>query len=201
MSALAKIPVTEAMKCDYELMRSLVAVSALDWIVVLTNPNCEERALKSLKAAGLIAYQPLEPIGRTRKGQRKSVIDASRPFFRRYVFVGLDRLAGDGAETVRGCDGVEKILTFHFDQRPHIVPAKEMQIIMEAAWRAQTDREYVVPQHFSIGEMIRLATTAFAGINVPVSAYDALKGTLKVEVDVMGRPVSVTVPVDKVSKL
>ncbi len=201
MTALAKIPVTEAMKCDYELMRALVAVKGLDWIVVRTNPNCDERAMASIKAEGLIAYRPMEPLGRLQKRQARSMVDASRPFFPRYVFVGLDRSAGKGAEMVRCCDGVEKILSFHLDMRPHIVPARQMQAIMEGAWKAQTDREYVVPQYFEIGESIKITTCAFAGFPAIVSTYDELKDRVKAEVMIFGRPTSVTVPVDKVSKL
>jgi len=201
MSELTKIPVTSALKGDYELMRALVAVKALDWIVIRSNPNCEARALASIKAAGLIAYQPMEPLARTRKGQRKTMIDASRPFFPRYVFVGLDRSAGNGAEMVRECDGVEKILSFHLDHRPHIVPARQMQRIVEAAWKAQTDRKYVVPQCFEIGERISITTRAFAGFPAVVTAYDEARQKLETEVMMFGRATPVTLGVDKVEKL
>lgn len=201
MSALAKIPVTEAMKCDYELMRSLVALTSLDWIVIRVNPNCDARAMACIRSEGLIAYQPMEPLSRWRKGQRKTLVDASRPFFPRYVFVGLDRTAGQGAEMVRTCDGVEKILSFHLDHRPHIVRARHMQRIMEAAWKAQTDREYIVPQYFELGEQVRITTNAFVGFPAIVTAYDEQKARLEVDVQIFGRTTPVELDVDNVEKI
>jgi transcription antitermination factor NusG len=196
MTHMATIPVTTALKSDYALMRALVTVKALEWIVIMTNPSCEERALASLAAAGLIVYRPMEPVTRKR-GRNPKTVDASRPFFPRYVFVALDRSAGQFAEMVRVCDGVENILSFHFDRRPHIVPAREMQAIMEAAWEAQTDKNYQMPQTFSIGQKIRMSTQHFTGLEAVVSAYDEARGRVTAEAEMMGQRVRLVVPVDK----
>lgn len=201
MSDVTKIPVTQALRNDYDLLHRLVAVTAIDWIVVLTNPNCEARAMNSLRSKGFIAYQPLEPIARNRSRQKRTSIDASRPFFPRYVFVGLDRTAGQSSNVVRACDGVEKILTFRADQFPHIVPARHMQTIMEAAWQAQTDKKYVVSQMFEVGEGIRFTTFAFSGFTGFVTAYDEAKELVSAEVSIFGRATPVTVPVDNVERL
>jgi len=200
MSQIGTIPVTAALKQDYALMHALVGVRSLDWIVILTNPACEERAMKSLASAGLITYRPMEPVTRRRRRASKT-IDASRPFFPRYLFVALDRSASQYAETVRECDGVENILTFHFDKRPHVVPAREMRAIMEAAWKAQTDQEYQVPQSFSIGEQIHITTPHYQRLEAFVSGYHEAKGMVTAEADMMGQSVRLLVPVDKCQKV
>lgn len=200
MKNLATIPVTSALKSDYDLMRALVSVHSLEWIVIHTNPACEERAMSSLRAVGLIVYRPMEPV--TRKRVRTGrMLDASRAFFPRYVFVALDRSAGQFAEMVRECDGVENILTFHPDRRPHIVPVRQMQALMEAAWIAQTDKEYQMPQTFSIGESIKIPTRHFAGLRAVVSAYHEARGMVTAEAEMMGQSVRVLVPVDKCRKV
>ncbi|MEP3049433.1 MAG: transcription termination/antitermination NusG family protein [Roseibium sp.] len=200
MTHQATIPVTAALKSDYQLMRALVSVHALDWIVVHTNPACEERAMASMTATGLITYRPMEPILKKR-ARTKTTLDASRAFFPRYVFVALDRSAAQNAEMVRCCDGVENILTFHPDKRPHIVPAGQMRVIMEAAWTAQTAREYKMPQSFSIGERIRMPTGTFEKLEGVVTAYHAARGMVTADAELMGQTVRVHAPVDKCRKV
>ncbi|MEP2841508.1 MULTISPECIES: transcription termination/antitermination NusG family protein [Pseudomonadota] len=200
MTHIATIPVTAALKSDYQLMRALVAVHSLDWIVVYTNPACEERAMASMNAAGLIVYRPMEPVIR-KHARTKKRLDVSRGFFPRYVFVALDRSATQNAEMVRDCDGVESILTFHLDRRPHIVPVRQMQVIMEAAWTAQTAREYKVPQSFDLGESIRMTTGSFENLEGVVTAYHEAKGMVTADTEMMGRTVSVLAPVDNCRKV
>lgn len=197
MSDVATMHLTAAVRRDYDLLRRLVTLSGLDWIVVRTNPNCEDRARKSLSAAGLVAYLPLQSkVGHRKRGVKKQ-FDVSHPLIPRYVFVGLDRGLGHHAEMVRTCDGVENILTFAQDRMPHIVPATQMRALVETAFQAQTDQKYVVPQCFDIGGPIKLMNETLQLIKGEVTAYDQAKGQVSAEVRLFGRPVKAKVSVDK----
>jgi transcription antitermination factor NusG len=197
---LSRIPVTEALRRDYDLLNHLVGAAGLDWIVLQTNPNCEARAVASVQAAGVIAWCPMVS-GVGRRGRQKKEHDASRPMCVRYIFAALDRHAQQTADFVHGCDGVEAVLTFNMDRRPHIVPARQMQVIVEEAWKAQTQQNYQPPQQLEIGAMFRLLTEEFRDLTGTVTAYDVAKGQVSGEVEMFGGKVPVRVSVDKVKAI
>ncbi|MEJ8474469.1 transcription termination/antitermination NusG family protein [Roseibium algae] len=197
MSKLQQIPVTRALMADYGLLKQLVGCAGIDWIVIRTNPACEMRALESLRAAGLIAWLPM--VSETRKhGRSKTISDASRPLCTRYLFVGLDRMGGKDSNLARVCDGVEKILSFHLDSRPHIVPKAQMAVIVDQVRKAQTNRKYEELQGFDIGSKFMLLTDAFKGFEATVTAYDAAKGMVTGTALMLGQEVPVVAPVDKI---
>ncbi|CTQ53558.1 transcriptional activator RfaH [Roseibium album] len=198
MSELQRIPVTEALKANYTLLRGLVGAAGLDWIVVRTNPNCEQRALESLTAAGLLAWLPMVPMVR-KNSRTKNEFDRSRPMCTRYLFVGLDRSARQSTGDVVVCDGVEAVLSFDPERRPHIVPARQMQILVEECWQALTRRKYVQVQSFDIGMTFRLLADEFKGCPGEVTGYDKARGIIEGKVQMFGREHAVRVAVDKVA--
>lgn len=197
MSELQRIPVTEALKANYTLLRALVAASGLDWIVVRTNPNCEQRALDSLTAAGVLAWLPMVPAIR-RNNRTKNEFDRSRPLCTRYLFAGLDRQKAQSTGDVVVCDGVEKVLSFDAERRPHVVPASQMQVIVEECWLALTEKKYQPVQSLEIGASIKLLTDAFKSLEITVSGYDRAKGMVEASARMFGREVALRVTVDKI---
>ncbi|SDR20067.1 transcription termination/antitermination NusG family protein [Pseudovibrio sp. Tun.PSC04-5.I4] len=187
----------KALEQVYMLLRALMTKSSLEWIVVRTNPNCEDRAQAGITATGAIAYLPKIPV--LRKVSRSSkVIDASGPMFPRYLFVGLDCDAWVSCDQVRSCDGVDKILASSHEQAPHRVPLTEMLRILETACEAYVGKKVVNGQVFSVGSDILLVAGVGATLKGVVSELRAGGQTLKVELKAFGRITKVIVPVDKV---
>lgn len=197
MSDLQRIPVTEALMANYALLRRLVTVSGIEWVVVRTNPTCERRALDSLTAAGLIAWLPMVPAVR-KHGRTRNEFDRSRPMCTRYLFVGLDRGHAQSTGDVVVCDGVEKVLSFDEDRRPHIVPGRQMEQIVEECWKALTQRNLERVQSFDIGGSFRILTDAFAGMEGTVTGYDAARGIVEGLLPMFDREMAVRLAVDKV---
>ncbi|SDR09947.1 transcription termination/antitermination NusG family protein [Pseudovibrio sp. Tun.PSC04-5.I4] len=187
----------KALEQDYMLLRALMTKSSLEWIVVRTNPNCEDRAQASITATGAIAYLPKIPVLRRPKHINKT-IDASQPMFPSYLFVGLDINARVSCDQVRSCDGVEKILASSLEQPPHRVPLAEMLRILETACDAQFGKKAVNGQVFSVGSDILLVAGVGATLKGVVSELRAGGQTLKVELEAFGRTTKVIVPVDEV---
>ncbi len=199
MSNLHRIPVTKALKANYELLRRLVACGGLEWIVVRTNPNCEERALASLAAAGLVAWLPMLPKCFKRKRGRGEH-DRSKPMCTRYLFVGLDRVNGKSTADVIGCDGVEKVLSFHLDNSPHIVPKAQIQVIVEEEWRAITHSEYKPIQVFDIGAPVKLVNAAYEPMNFRVEEVDEAQSKVSGKVTMFNRELAVAIGLDKLKR-
>ncbi|SDR10951.1 transcription termination/antitermination NusG family protein [Pseudovibrio sp. Tun.PSC04-5.I4] len=187
----------KALEQDYMLLRALMTKSSLEWIVVQTNPNCEDRAHASITATGAIAYLPKIPAIRKVKRSGK-VIDVSGPMFPRYLFVGLDCNERGSCDQVRSCDGVEKILACSQEQAPHRVPLAEMLRILETACEAQVGKKPTTGQLFSVGSDILLVAGVGATLKGVVSKLRAGGQTLKVELKAFGRTTTAIVPADKV---
>lgn len=90
------------------------------WYVVQTNIKCEERATKSLRAAGYRVYMPKMKKTITHHRTKKR-IDRYFTLFNRYIFVGI---SSDNLDfgNVRKCDGVETILGIEMDRKPCRIP-------------------------------------------------------------------------------
>ncbi len=187
----------KALEQDYYLLRALIKQVPLDWVVVQTNPNCEERAQASVLATGAIAYLPMIPIVRKSK-HRKNSKDTTRLMFPRYMFVGLNIEEGQTCDQVRGCDGVEKILATTPEAAPHRVPVREMVRILETACEAQVGKKNVNGQLFSIGGNIILVAGIGATLKGVVREIKPDGKSLQVDLQAFGRTTKATVPVDSV---
>ncbi|WP_057464823.1 transcription termination/antitermination NusG family protein [Pseudovibrio sp. POLY-S9] len=107
-----------ALERNYQFMRSLIKGSSLEWVVVRTNPDCEDRAFEGINATGVAVFQPMMTEYRKHR-QTKNTVVASCSMFPRYMFVGLNANAGQNCDLVRKCDGVEKILSTTLEGAPH----------------------------------------------------------------------------------
>ena len=79
------------------------------WFVARVNPNCDERAERSLKAKGVRVFRPLERIIVFPQGKRT---ERERNLFPRYLFAGLaTNWRGEvDCVTPTRCDGVEGLV-------------------------------------------------------------------------------------------
>ncbi|KZL06384.1 transcription termination/antitermination NusG family protein [Pseudovibrio sp. Ad26] len=187
-----------ALERNYQFMRSLIKGSSLEWVVVRTNPNCEDRAFEGINAVGLTAYLPMMAECRRSK-TRKKQFAVSCLMFPRYLFVGLDVNAGHTCDLVRKCDGVEKILSATLEGAPHRVPMREMLRIVDTACEAEVGRKLVKGQLFSIGDKVMLVAGVGAQLIGEVRSFRQGGELVRVELEAFGRVMNATVPVDKVS--
>ncbi|MGG9998690.1 transcription termination/antitermination NusG family protein [Pseudovibrio ascidiaceicola] len=183
---------------NYQFMRALIKCSTLEWVVVRTNPNCEDRAFEGINAAGLTAYLPMITELRTSK-TRKERFAVSCLMFPRYLFVGLDVNAGQCCDMIRKCDGVEKILSTTLEGAPHRVPMREMLRIVDTACEAEVGQKLVKGQLFSVGDQVMLV--AGVGVQLKGEVRSLRRGgeLARVEVKAFGRTTKAIVPVDKLT--
>ncbi|WP_057465638.1 transcription termination/antitermination NusG family protein [Pseudovibrio sp. POLY-S9] len=187
-----------ALELDYNLLRALIKQAPLEWVVVQTNPNCEDRAKASVAATGAVAYLPMLP--KRKKVKRSAqMLDVSAPMFPRYLFVGLDVIGGQSCDQVRICVGVEKILAATKDAASHRVPIAEMLRMLDASCEAQIGRKNLHGQLFSIGCGVVLTAGSGALLKGVVREVSDGGQSLRVDVEAFGRTTKATVTVDKVA--
>ncbi len=187
-----------ALERGYQFMRLLIKNSSLEWVVIRTNPDCEDRAFESISATGVTVFLPMMTECRKHR-QTKHTIVVSRSMFPRYLFVGLNADAGQNCDLVRKCDGVEKILSARFEGAPHRVPLREMLRIVDTSCEAEVGGKFVKGQLFSIGDEVMLVAGTGAKLNGVVRDLKKNARAVRVEVEAFGRATKATVPIDKVA--
>ncbi len=188
----------KALERNYQFMRLLIRSSSLEWIVIRTNPKCDDRAFESISATGAVVYQPMmSEYRRTRT--RKEQFAVSCSMFPRYLFVGLDANAWVPCDLIRKCDGVEKILSATLESAPHRVPLREMLRIVDAACDAEVGHKQVKGQLFNIGDKVMLVAGIGAQLSGVVHGLRQGGEAVRVELEAFGRTTKATVPVDKVA--
>lgn len=175
------------------------ALDALDWYLIWTNPKCEARALAGLRAAGIAGYRPMLREVRVARGNRPRVT-VERGMFVRYLFVGLDRAFGQHFADVRGCDGVEGLVSFADDGAPLKVPPADLRRVIAYEASGAADRPDAAAMSFSIGDKIRIIAGPFEGFEAEVCAYSRRRAQVTTEVMAFGRASTVRVGVDSVRK-
>ncbi|KZL01591.1 hypothetical protein PsAD5_00513 [Pseudovibrio sp. Ad5] len=187
----------KALERNYQFMRSLINSSSLEWVVVCTNPNCEDRAFEGINAAGVTVYQPMMTEYRRSKTRKEKFVLGCL-MFPRYLFVGLNANAGQTCDLVRKCDGVEKILATRSEAAPHRVPLREMLRIVDTACEAEVGCKHVKGQLLSIGDGVLLVAGSGARLKGVVREIKQGGKSLEVDLQAFGRTTKAVVPVDKV---
>lgn len=198
MTMIAPSPDQLAQRRNYQFTRSLIKSSSLEWVVVHTNPNCEDRAFEGINAAGVIVYQPMM-IEMRKARKTKKRFARSCVMFPRYLFVGLGANAGQTCDLVRNCDGVEKILSTRTGSAPHRVPMREMLRIVDTACESSVGGKQVKGQLFSIGDEVMFVAGLGAELHGVVRGLQHGGEVANVELEAFGRKTKAAVPVDKVS--
>jgi len=161
------------------------------WFVVRTKTGAEDRAAWHLKNQGFEAYLP-----RYRKQVRhaRKTSTVLRPVFPGYIFVQMD-MAQQRWRAINGTMGVISLVQFGETPRP-IADA-----IVDAIRSGESDGVVsLVPQsRFKKGDRVRVREGAFAD-------HTALLGEVSDDrrvvllLDLMGREVRVTAPVEHIAK-
>lgn len=152
------------------------------WFVVYTRPSGESRSAFQLKRQGFESYVPC--LRKTVRHARRSK-SILTPFFPRYIFVSLD-LDRASWRSINGTFGVAYILTI--DERPAPVPEGFVEDLMNSLDGAETIN---VGDRLQINDHVRFLDGPFSDLIGQVQSLDA-KGRVKVLLELMGRPVSVT---------
>ncbi|KQT52258.1 MULTISPECIES: transcription termination/antitermination protein NusG [unclassified Aureimonas] len=147
---------------------------ALDWFVVRTNPNCEDRAVASIREAGFEAYKP-ERRKEYQHNRSKRWIERTFPLFVGYVFLGLPAGRPHQFGRIRLCDGVKMILGSNPRDprsRPIAVPSRLIAELLEMQAAGQFDdmrAPIAAPHDFVEGEVVTLVTGALAKLQLTVA--------------------------------
>lgn len=129
------------------------------WFVARVNPNCDERAERSLKAKGIRVFRPVECIVVFPQGKRT---ERERSLFPRYLFAGLAaNWRGEvDCVTPTRCDGVEGLVRTAgcpVEVGEHVVVM--MQIAQGRGDFDRTGRSDILP----VGSEVRITQGPLAG--------------------------------------
>jgi transcriptional antiterminator RfaH len=163
----------------------------LDWYVIHTKPRQEERALENLERQGFECYLPTLSIVKIRHGKQCVVVE---PMFSRYLFIQLDD-SGHGKSwiPIRSTKGVSRLVMFGGE-------AAKVEETLISALRDRSNTETICTQPlFTSGEPVRLTEGAFANIQAIYHMDDGDKRAM-VLIDLLSRPVSVSVPTAQLRK-
>lgn len=156
----------------------------MHWYLIHAKPRQERCALENLERQGYVCYLPLAGEWRMRAGQW---VRTEAPLFARYLFIQLDvGLEARSWAPIRSTRGVSRLVSF--GTRPAVVADDLLAQIrlLESASRAAP------AALFQVGEVVRIAGGAFAGLQGLVQEADGERRAM-VLIEMMARPVTVQV--------
>lgn len=164
------------------------------WYIVRTNPQCENRAVRSLTEAGFDAYTPIlrKPIIHHRTKKR---IVREFPLMRGYIFLGMG-----GPQRhwgfVRKCDGVKSILGI--DGRPLAIDTADVEAFrsreLAGEWDGEKKRKTRTHGFFKDQEVF-IKNGPFTGFVAHVVDPRGLKA-IRAVLSIFGRATEMTIPCD-----
>jgi transcription termination/antitermination protein NusG len=166
------------------------------WYVVRSNIRCEDRAMKSLRAAG---YRVYLPVMKKDIFQRRKKVLVTRKFvlFNRYLFV-RDPSPVTDFYTMQKCDGVEKLLGIKGTPIP--VPREHIKHFMLAQRRGEFNdlqpktKKDAARKKFPLGSRIRVHRKAtehpFGGFYAQVTKIKG-RGVVQAMLGIFGSMVPV----------
>ena len=177
------------------------------WHVVMTNIKCEFRAKMGLQARGFAVYLPVEKriVRHARRKEQRLF-----PLFRRYLFVAFDIERDEWYEPIRTTDGVADLLCYprlpasrtrNADVQwiPLQVPNAQIEALRRK--EAAGDFDYTNPASaFHVGEAVRVAQGALAGLNAIVHATPPNK-RVELLLDLLGRKTVVKLEAGEIERV
>lgn len=156
-----------------------VSYSGPLWHVAYVEPRYEREICKDIaKELGFDAYAPVEKRMVTYRGRR---VEACRPLFPRYIFVGVDPYK-QGWQHLLDVDGVIDVLgrpELLDDRPPSYIPAAWVEAMRRAEAAGVFDRTNVNGSQFKVGERVRVVEGPFTGFEALIQAFIAKVGSTR----------------------
>ena len=127
----------------------------LDWWIVQTKPQSENRALRELNNQGFIAYCPKYSKESLRTHQMKI---KTSPLFPMYIFIQANQDAKKNIHVIRSTYGVNMLLKV--GERPALLSAQVIQNLKAIEGQSIND----VDSYFKKGESVKITKGLYAGL-------------------------------------
>ena len=164
----------------------------MNWYVVATKPNCENKALANLQRQQFESYLPCILV-RHRHARRVQMV--RRPLFSGYLFVRLNPEIARW-RSINGTIGVTHILTNN-----KCLPQPLCNGFVDALKTRETDGVVVVPPaHYEIGEAVEVQGGPFASQIGTILSADR-SGRMRLLMELLGGEVVTIVPHDMLHKV
>lgn len=163
----------------------------MQWYVVQTHPNGEQKAAWHLQRQGFTVYLP-QYLKRWRHARKTEMRPA--PLFPRYLFLSLDT-AQSRWRAIRSTIGVTDLICH--GNRPAAVPDKIVEEV-----RARENEKGLLPMRFTSpfkkGEAVAVVDGSLAGAT---GFFDCFKDSDRVFLllEMLGRPMRVQVPASSIA--
>lgn len=174
-----------------EKIKPAADIGSAHWIVAMTEPRCEARAIAGLERAGYPVFVPMVTKWR-RKGYRQNKIAV--PLFPRYIFVGL--ISGPQYPVSR-CESVSCVLSD--GSGPIVVPTGLVEALSRRMMAGGYDETLKSSLRFSKGDAVTIARGRFASIAGKVASIPA-EDRVTVLVSLLGVDHRVEIDADQVRK-
>ena len=163
----------------------------MNWYVVATKPNCENKALTNLLLQEFESYLPCILV---RRSHARRVQMVRRPLFSGYVFVRLEPQVARW-RSINGTMGVMHILTNNGRPQPL------RNGFIDALRTCESDGVIAVPPaHYEIGEVVEVQEGPFASQIGTILSADR-SGRVRLLMELLSGEVVTTVPHDMVRKV
>lgn len=165
-----------------------------EWFIVRTNPQCENKAVRSLMESGFEAYAPVIRKEVVHHRSKKKLV-REFPLLRGYVFLGM---AGPIRHWgfVRKCDGVKSVLGI--DGRPLAIATNDVEAFrsreLAGEWDA-TAKKKVRAHCFVNGQKLRVKDGPFTSFIAEVVDARGQKAVRAI-IDLFGRATEMEIPSD-----
>lgn len=161
------------------------------WYLAQLKPNCASIASRNLERQGIETFMPLETRTVPRGGR---FVDKSYPVFSGYLFVRLDKTAGQW-RAVGSTYGISRLVSF--GQEPAMVPARLIDGLID---RCDKNGFLLANSDFSAGDGVKVADGPFSDF---IGTVDKISPDRRVFVlmEVMGQTTKVEVDARRLRKL
>lgn len=155
----------------------------LQWFLAQLKPNAQRIAVRNLDRQGFATFLPQHQVTRRQSGR---FVEALRPLFPGYLFVGFDPASAPWRK-INATSGVSRLVSF--DQRPRAVPSA---LIDDLAARCDADGVLQPAPVLTAGSAVEILSGPFANF---VATVETITPDQRVWVllDLMGQQTRVQV--------
>lgn len=145
---------------------------------------------------------PMEIVTEIKDGKKKEV---KRKILPGYILVEID-FPEDGTwkntySKIKRIQGVTGFVSAMEGRKPQPLSAAEMKGIMQKTGEVPTEKEFRPKQNFEVGEEVKIIDGPFESFSGTIDEIDAVKGKLRVSVQIFGRSTPVEVEFTQAEKV